>query len=147
MTDPVETLSMRRRIILMLLASSYLIWQVPSMDWVRGPETGARRLADNLADLGQLGFVIAMVALLYTGRKLFPRASKSTQAALEDDLVKSNRLAATKFGYIALMIASIILFLISGYMELNGRDVARLLLAIGVAVPIYSFVILERVNA
>ena len=147
MTDPVETLSLRRRIILMLLASSYLTSQIPSMDWVRGPDSGARRMVDNFADLGQLGFVIGMVLLLYTGRKLFRRAPEDVQAALEDDLVKSNRISAMRIGYIGMMVAALVLFLMSGFIEMNGRDVLRIFMSIGVALPIYAFVILERRNA
>lgn len=147
MTRSVESLSRRRAFIMMLMASTYLTWQVPSMDWVRSFEDGNRRLSDLVADLGQIGFALIMLTLVFTSRQLLPKLTKRDQAVLEDELVKANRRSAMQTGYLVMMLMAAFLFLLSRYQPISGNDVARILLCMGVAAPLYRFAFLELKDA
>jgi len=147
MSHSVESVSRRRALIMMLVASSYLIWQVPSMDWVRSFEDGNRRMSDNIADLGQIFFSLGLLALVFTFRKLLPKMAQKDQDILEDELVKANRQRAMKAGYLVMIFMAMFLFLSSRFHSITGNDVARIILCIGIAIPLYCFAFLELKDA
>lgn len=142
-TENTENLSRQRALILMFLASTYLVWQVPSMDWIADAHSGSRGLADNIADAGQILWALALLVLVVRGKRMFKRLSSSAQAVLEDDLVKAHRSKAIKIGYLILMAAILGLFLMTRFIPMTGSDMSRLIMTIGVATPLYTFAFLE----
>jgi hypothetical protein len=142
-----ENLSRQRALILMLLASTYLVWQVPSMDWIADANSPSRSLADNIADGGQILWVLALLLLIVRGKKTIKRLSVSAQAVMEDDLVKSNRNKSIRMGYFVMMGAIMVLFLMTRFIPMTGSDMSRLIMAVGVATPLYYFAFLELHSA
>jgi len=138
-----ENLSRQRALILMFLASTYLVWQVPSMDWIADANSASRSWADNIANAGQILWAVALMVLVVKGKKTFKRLSASAQAVMEDDLVKAHRSKAIKIGYVILMGAILALFLMTRFIPMTGSDMSRLIMAIGVATPLYTFSLLE----
>ena len=130
---------------MVVLAITFLVWQLPRMELVEASSFGL--LAGKIASISQIIWSLAMLALLVMGRKHIPKESPETQAMLEDELVKSNRSKAMGIGYLGLMIVIGALFVITRLMEISGPDIARLLVAIGVAMPLFAFAYLERRNA
>lgn len=146
-TENTENLSRQRALILMFLASTYLVWQVPSMDWIADANSTTRSWADNIANAGQVLWALALLILLVKGKRMFKRLSSSAQAVLEDDLVKSHRSKAFKVGYLVLMIAIFGLFIMTRFLPMTGSDMSRLIMAIGVATPLYAFALMELRDA
>ena len=146
-TENTENLSRQRALILMFLASTYLVWQVPSMDWIADANSATRSWADNIANAGQVLWALALLILLVRGKRMFKRLSSSAQAVLEDDLVKAHRSKAFKVGYLVLMMAIFGLFIMTRFLPMTGSDMSRLIMAIGVATPLYAFALMELRDA
>lgn len=93
--------------------------------------------------IGSIAWMLSIVLLIVVQKRL-SLANVNTQAVLEDELVIANRLEATKYGYILLFGMSALLFALSHFADIAGIDVARLLVVVGVCVPLLVFSWLER---
>ena len=145
MPNETEKLSNRRAFLMMLMASAFLIWQVPAMDYFDGlGETEIRRV-DIVGMVGGVAWMIALIALFATGGR--KSGSPETRAALEDELVKANRASAVKAGYIVMLGIAALMFALSLFNPVTGRDSAHMVLVAGVVAPMYAFAFLERRNA
>ncbi len=142
MNDDVETRSQRRRIVLMVMASAFMVWQVPAMDFFAGVADGG---ANGL--LSAAGFLVwagGLIFLLASGRAVARSDNPAVMSALEDELVRSNRSKAFSVGYFVTLVTSGIVFAITLIEPLTGADAAHLILVIAVVTPMYTFVLLER---
>ena len=142
MTDRHEALSTRRRLLLLLVASCFLIWQVPAMDLFDRIAGRASDTDDIVAAIGFVLWALALAALLAIGRKV----GGSERHALEDELVQRNRQRAFLFGYVAMLLAAAAVFVFGIFLPATALDAAHLIMAVGVVVPIYSFVVLDSRN-
>lgn len=147
MTNEVETRSQRRRIVLMVMASAFLIWQVPAMDFFAGAAIENERLKSLLSGAGFLIWAGGLVVLLASGRAAARGENVAVNAALEDELVQSNRSKAFVIGYIVTLFTSGVVFALNLITPLTGLDVAHLILVIAVVTPMFAFVFLERPSA
>lgn len=147
MSNEVESRSQRRRIVLMVMASAFLVWQIPGMDFFGAITAESLRAAEWLAVVGFLVWAGALIVLLYSGRIASRASDPKVEAALEDELVRSNRSRAFTVGYFGTLIASAIIFALSLFLPITGGDAAQLILAAAVVVPMYAFAVLERTNA
>ncbi len=147
MPSKIDKLIRRRAMLMMFLASTYLIWQVPSMDWIKSIEDGPRRISDHIADFGQLAWAVGLLCLIFVFRRSLTRASSEDKIAMEDELVQSNRLKAMRVGYLALIAVATILFIVTRFKIASADDIARTMLAVGVAAPLYAFAFLELKDA
>lgn len=139
MTDTIDTLSTKRRYMLIGVALASALWQLPSLDMLSGYGSSIAAIKT----LGVLAWIIGIIALLMIQKRM-ASAHTDSQAALEDELVKSNRLMALKYGYIILLGMSAVLFAACHIIEPTGKDVARILLVTGVCAPLFAFAGLER---
>jgi hypothetical protein len=147
MYDEIENRSLRRRVLLMVMASAFLVWQVPAMDFFDGI-AGVDNTAIRFVTLG--GFLVwaaALVFLFAFGRVARRDAGPEITAALEDELVRSNRSKAFTVGYAASLATSAAVFSASLFWPITGSDAAHLVLVSAVVAPMYAFAVLERVNA
>jgi hypothetical protein len=147
MNDELEFRSRRRRIVLLLMASAFLVWQVPGMDFFNAIVAGDRRLAGIVSVGGFLVWALGLVTLLATGKGYARIVRPEVRAALEDELVRSNRSRAFTVGYIVALVSAALLFGISLFLPVSGTDAAHLIMVVAVVAPIYAFVILEHINA
>jgi len=147
MSDEVERRSRQRRVVLMVMASAFLIWQVPYMDafasWER---SGAAALA-LVSVAGFLAWGAGLAWLLVRGRVLVRGASPGVRSALEDELVRANRTRAFNIGYVAAVGMAAVMFCLSLFYPVTGADAAHAVLIVGVVTPLYAFAVLERINA
>lgn len=147
MPDEIESRSLRRRIALMVMAAAFLVWQVPMMDFLDEIAGEDLRATELVSIVGFLVWAGALVILLYTGRMASRTTDPSVAAALEDELVRSNRSRAFMVGYFVTLATSAVVFASSLFLPITGSDAAHLILVAAVVVPIYAFVVLERKNA
>lgn len=147
MHDEIEYRSLRRRVLLMVMASAFLVWQVPAMDFFEGI-TALGNTATRIASLaGFLIWAASLVFLLASGRVAQRGARPEVTAALEDELVRSNRGKAFAAGYAVALASSALVFAASLFWPITGSDAAHLVLVAAVVAPMYVFAVLERVNA
>lgn len=144
--DDIELKSRQRRVLLMIMASAFLVWQVPGMDFFAAVAAGERGLAGIVSALGFVVWAAALVYLLASGRRMV-RTTAATRAALEDELVRANRARAFQVGYVVAVATAAGCFLASLFWPLTGTDAAHLVLVASVVAPLYAFVVLERINA
>lgn len=147
MHDEIESRSLRRRIILMVMASAFLAWQVPLMDFFGSLAGGSDVLARVVSVAGFLVWAGTLVVLLITGRAAARGTTPEIMAALQDELVQWNRSRAFSVGYMVTLAASAVMFAASLFWPITGTDAAHLILVTAVVAPIYAFVVLERMNA
>ncbi len=147
MNNEIESKSLQRRILLMVLASAFLIWQVPGMDFLGKAVVENRTVAALIAGTGFVVWAGALIYLFATGRGASRRRDPHVASALEDELVQLNRSKAFSTGYWVTLLAAASLFLLSLFQPLTGNEAAHLILVIAVVTPIYAFVVLERSNA
>ncbi|WP_017932391.1 hypothetical protein [Robiginitomaculum antarcticum] len=146
MTTDIERLSARRSFLLMFTASAFLIWQVPGMDFFSRIADGPMQAIDLIALSGAFLWIIALLWLLLTQRK-YSKLSADENAMLEDELVKANRVKSLIFGYWAMLVVAVIMFVAGLAWKATGFDAAHMVIVAGVVVPMYSFAWLERRNA
>lgn len=147
MNEKIESISLRRRIVLMIMASAFLLWQIPSMDFFGKIAEGNESLAGLISAAGFLIWAGALVLFLLTGRTANCRSDPKAAAILEDELVRSNRSKAFIVGYFFTLLTSALVFAASLFQPFTGIDAAHVILVIAVVAPIYAFVVLERINA
>ena len=147
MPTETEKRSSLRRLVMMVMASAFLVWQVPTMDFfdrVASDASVAARL------LSISGFVVCAVALflwVMLGRIAARGASASVASALEDELVKLNRSRAVLTGYAVAIFMSAVIFGVSLFQPVTGREASHLILVVAIVTPIYAFVFLDRERA
>ncbi len=144
--DP-ELASRRRRILLMVMASAFLVWQVPGMDFFERLAGAGGSTASSVAVAGFAVWAIALVALLASGKGFLWSASKQMRYVLEDELVKANRSTAFLIGYLVTLAAAVLMFAVSLYWPVSGTEAAHLIMVLGVVAPMYAFALLDRFNA
>lgn len=144
MLDTVEKQSNRRAFLMMFMASAFLAWQVPAMDFFERFAQGTPRTVDIVGLLGGLAWLVALVILFAKGGR--KRGTAAERAALEDELVKANRMAAFRVGYFSMLVVAALMLALSLFTETTPNDVAQIILAIGVVAPMYTFAWLERRN-
>jgi len=143
MTNTIDTLSNNRRYVIIGVAITFGLWQIPQMDIFSSLNASLKPFITGVNTLGALAWIICMILLFVIQRRL-SRASTDTNAILDDELVKANRMNAVKHGYITLFGLSALIFAACQIMDISGSDVARTLMIAGVCVPLLSFGILER---
>ncbi|MEX2495174.1 MAG: hypothetical protein WD448_03740 [Woeseia sp.] len=147
MNDETELRSRQRRVVLMVMASAFLAWQVPYMDAFSGIEAAGPSALDIVSFVGFIAWAAGLVWLLARGRVLVRRASPAVRSALEDELVKANRARAFNVGYVAAVGVAAVMFSLSLFLPVSGTDAAHVVLIAGVVTPLYAFAVLERINA
>ncbi len=147
MNDETELRSRQRRVVLMVMASAFLAWQVPYMDAFSGMDSAGSSPLDIVSFIGFVAWAGGLVWLLARGRVLVRRASPAVRSALEDELVRANRAKAFNVGYVAAVGVAAVMFSLSLFLPVSGTDAAHVVLIAGVVTPLYAFAVLERINA
>lgn len=142
-----EQAASRRRILLMVMASAFLVWQVPAMDFFERLSSEGGEVRAIVAVIGFLVWAVALVALFATGKGFIWGTNKTIRSVLEDELVKANRVKAFIFGYSVALIASVLLFTASLYWPVTGTEASHLIMVLAVVAPMYAFVWLDRDDA
>ena len=142
MTDDIEKLSRRRRIVLASYGTLFLVFQGAVFNSLDAPMS-AWRPVDWAKAAGFAGWSMTLIFVLATGGLLF-RGSAAARAALNDELTTANRNAGYRAGYWAVLASIAICFALGQFEATNLAETVRVLFAIAVATPAIRFAALER---
>lgn len=143
MTEDVEKLSRRRRVILATYGIAFLAFQGIAFQSLDQPVEQWRPV-DWAKAAAFIGWSATLIFIFTTGGLLFRGRTASARAALNDELTYANRDAGYRAGFWAMLIVLFVLFVLGQVFELNRNEVLRLTFAIGVAMPACRFAGLER---
>jgi len=143
MTDDIDTLSRRRRILLSVYGILFLALQPSVFHTLDDPYALWQPIHFALA-AGYVGWSATLIYILSTGGLLFGGRRAETRAALNDELTQANRRAAYRFGYWMLLGTIVILYVMSIFTTVTLQEALRLLFAFGVAIPATTFAGKER---
>lgn len=143
MTSPadVETahlLSRRRARLLPVLAAIFLAQQAA---YFAEPDAGAR-LVDHVKIGAWLLLSVVLLLTLATGG--FWLKPKRVRALMDDDLTRANRADAFRLGFLLTMAGAILLYFVSLFEPIGGREAIHLMVTIGIATALLRFAYLER---
>ncbi|CAN5512880.1 hypothetical protein BH09PSE4_BH09PSE4_08880 [soil metagenome] len=138
-TETADRLVRRRARMMPALATMFVAQQAIYFSGTRMDE--GRRLVNYIAIGGWLALSIVLLAGL-AGFNWFKSAP--VRALINDESTRANRGDAFRFGFLATMIAAILLYLLSLVEPLGARETIHVLMAVGIAVALLRFGMLER---
>ncbi len=131
----------RRRNRILWIPILFFIWQGAFFSGYATPHTPLRTV--ELVSLGSHLFLgVVLLVLLATGGGW--RYSKAVRAMLDDESTRAHRAQAYGWGFWALALCILALYVTSPFVHLELGEIAHILLSIAVAVPALRFVMLER---
>ena len=142
MTSDIETadrLSRRRARALPLLAVIFLTQQASY--FVGVAEDGAPSV-DHLKVGAWLILTTMILLAVSTGGFWF--RSRAVRALLDDEVTRANRTEGMRVGFIAAIASGILLYLLTYFDRMGGREAIHLLITIALAAALLRFGLLER---
>jgi hypothetical protein len=132
-----ERLGRRRARMLPVLAVFFILQQ---MSFFSQPP--AERAVDHV----RIGawVVLSAVILLALNSKGFWFRPKAVRDLIDDEVTRANRGTAMHWGFLAAMIAGIVIYVIQGATQLTTREAIHLIVSAGIVVALARFGILER---
>jgi hypothetical protein len=138
--EKAEYLSGRRARMLPVLAIIYITQQATYFTVVSG---AAHRPADDVKISAWLVFSIILLAALST--KGFWLERREVRSMIDDELTQANRQDAMRFGFIFAMLTCIVIYAITMFEPVNGRDAVHVILSDGLGAALIRWGWLERV--
>lgn len=136
--EAADRLSRRRARMLPFLAILFLTQQAA---YFAEPDTGMRAV-DHVKVGAWLVLSIVLVLVLATGGFWF--RPKRVRALMDDEITRANRAEAFRIGFLATMAAAIVLYFVSQFDPMSGREAIHILTTIGIAAALLRFGFLER---
>lgn len=143
MTDRIDTLTRRRRVVLAIYGITFLAFQSIVFTSLDAPVSNWRPV-DWAKAAGFAGWSVTLMWILASGGLAFRGWSTEVRAALNDELTQANRAFAYRVGYWSVVIVLALLFVLSQFFDLSRSEVLRLTFAIAVAMPACAFAGRER---
>jgi hypothetical protein len=131
----------RRTRILWAQAAFFIIWQGAFFHG-RGDLTAPLRTVDHVRLSAFAVWAAALLVLLASGGGLL--RGKAVRAIMEDEVTKAHRAEAFLWGYWAMAVASLVLYVLSQFATVATIEAVHIILSLGVVIPALRFVILER---
>ena len=104
-------------------------------------EEGARTV-DNVKIGAWLVLSIVLLLVLATGGAWL--RPKNVRALMEDEVTRANRAEAFRLGFLVTMVAGILLYVVTLFEPVAGRDAIHILMSIGLVAALIRFGMLER---
>lgn len=142
MTDAetADRLVHRRARMMPALAAMFIAQQASYFTGTRMDE--GTRLVNYVAIAGFLALSIVLLLGLATNFDWF--RSAPVRALTNDENTRANRADAFHFGFLATMIAALLLYVLSLFEPLGAREAIHVLMTAGIAVALLRFGMLER---
>jgi hypothetical protein len=139
-SEKADFLSRRRARSLPFLAIIYIAQQASYITMASGP---AHRAVDQVKISAWLVLSAVLLAALATnGFWLQPREVRSM---IDDEVTKSNRSDAMRFGFVFAMLTCIVVYFITMFQPVNGRDAVHIVMSDGLGAALLRWGWLERV--
>ncbi|MBI1407070.1 MAG: hypothetical protein GC145_13210 [Caulobacter sp.] len=136
-----ERLQARRNRVLRVQAVLFLAWQGVFLSNLRGLHEPLRTV-DHLQLSGFALWAAALLMLLATGGGWW--RSRAVREILDDEVTRAHRASAFVWGYWALAVAALGLYLAAQIVAIPAFETLHGLLTLGVIVPTLRFVFLDR---
>ena len=136
--EAADRLSRRRARVLPVLAVIFVAQQI---SYFAEPDTAMRAVDNVKIGAWLLLSVVLLLALATGGFWLKPRR---VRALMDDDVTRANRAEAFRIGFLVTMTAAILLYFLSLFEPLSGREAIHALTTIGIATALLRFGYLER---
>lgn len=134
-----EELSRRRARMLPVLAVLFVGQQASYFTGGGAPADGSRGTV-HIAAWFVLSIVI-LVALLTGGGWIY---SRNVRRLANDEATRAHRDRAFRIGFVSSMLACMVLYLVTLFLPLTGRDAVHVVLTVGILVTLMCFGFLER---
>ena len=139
-TETADRVVHRRARLMPALAAMFVAQQGSYFTGTRMDE--GTRLVNYIAIAGWLTMSIVLLVGLATGFHWF--GSASVRPLINDENTRANRADAFRFGFLATMIAALALYVLSLSEPLGARETIHVLTAVGIAVALLRFGLLEK---
>ena len=106
-----------------------------------GAGTGDRQV-HNVQLVSWIALSTVMLLVLTTGGAWFH--SREVRRIANDEVTRAHRNAALSIGFIASMVACIVMYLVSMTEPVPGREAVHLVMSVGIAAALLRFAFLER---
>jgi hypothetical protein len=135
-----DFLGRRRARILPFLALIYIIQQASYITMRSGP---ANRPVDQVKISAWL--ILSAVLLAAIATRGFWLQPREVRAMIDDEVTRSNRNDAMRFGFIFAMLTCIVVYFITMFEPVNGRDAVHIVMSDGLGAALIRWGWLERV--
>lgn len=137
--ETADRLSRKRARVMLLLAIVFVTQQAAYVS--SRIEDGARAV-DHVKIGAWLILSIVLLLLLTTGGAWL--RSRAVRALMEDEVTRANRAEAFRLGFLVTMIAGILLYVVTLFEPVAGRDSIHILMSVGLVAALIRFGMLER---
>ena len=138
--EKADYLSKRRARMLPALAIIYLTQQA---SYITLRSDAAHRPVDTVKISAWL--VLSLVLLAALATKGFWLERRDVRAIIDDELTKANRIDAMRFGFIFAMLTCVVIYFITMFEPVNGRDAVHIVMSDGLGAALIRWGWLERV--
>lgn len=137
--EAADRLSRRRARMLPVLAVIFITQQ--SSFFISRFEDGTRTVDRVGISAWLILSIVLLLALTTNGFWLKPRA---VRALLDDEVTRANRAVALRVGFIAAMLAGIVLYVVTFFEPVNAREAIHVVMTVGLAAALLRFGAAER---
>ena len=102
--------------------------------------------AERTVDHVRIGAWVAMTAVILfvlNSRGFWFRPAK-VRAMIDDEVTRSNRTSAMHWGFVAAMLAGIVVYVVQGVTQFTAREAIHLIVSAGIVMALMRFGLLER---
>ena len=138
-SERADFLSRRRARILPILAIIYLSQQASYITMRSGP---AARPVDAMKISAWL--VLSAVLLAAIATKGFWLQPREVRSMIDDEVTRANRSDAMRFGFVFAMLTCIVVYFITMFEAVNGRDAVHIIMSDGLGAALIRWGWLER---
>ncbi len=138
-SERADFLSRRRARILPILAIIYLSQQASYITMRSGP---AARPVDAMKISAWL--VLSAVLLAAIATKGFWLQPREVRSMIDDEVTRANRSDAMRFGFVFAMLTCIVVYFITMFEPVNGRDAVHIIMSDGLGAALIRWGWLER---
>lgn len=139
--DTADRLMTKRARMMLALAVMFVAQQAIYFTGNRLDE-GKLRLVNYISIGGWMVLSIILLVGLATGGSLF--RGGGVRALMNDESTQANRAQGFQFGFLFTMAGAILLYILSLFTPVDGREAIRVLVTIGIAAALLRFGLLER---
>ena len=132
-----DQLSRRRARMLPVLGLFFILQQ--SAFWSNPP---AERAVDHVR-IGAWVLLTGVILFTLSTNGFWFRPVK-VRAMIDDELTRANRTSAMHWGFVAAMIAGMLVYVVEGVTQFTAREVIHLIVSAGIIVALVRFALLER---
>lgn len=102
--------------------------------------------AERAVDHVRIGAWVAMTAVILfvlNSRGFWFRSAK-VRALIDDEVTRANRTSAMHWGFVAAMLAGIVVYVVQGVAQFTAREAIHLIVSAGIVMALMRFGLLER---